>query len=539
MLVAIVAPGFLTNLRESAWSHIMNKQLALYALDVARSLGASYADARLIKTVTETVETGNLFVVYAGESENIGLGIRVMVRGGWGFATARHLTSQGVVFAVTKAVEAAKASSRILNGRVKMAPEKPHQAVWQSPFNIDPFKISTDDKVALLLECEKLMRKNKLVKQTSGLLTFTREKKLFVNTEGSDITQTFITSGCGIDAQAGSDEHYIRSWPNSFGGQYESAGWEMVKRWDLLGNAERVAYEAVAVSKARQCPEMVTDVILGASQLALQIHESTGHPTELDRVFGEEENYAGASFLTPDNLGKLQYGSKIVNLTADATVPHALGTFAYDDDGVSGQRVELVKNGLFVGYLTSRETAHELGLPRSGGMMRATGPGFTPLVRMTNVSLEPGDAGSLQDLIADTKKGILLDSNYSWSIDDRRHNFQFGTEIGWLIKNGKIVEPVRNPSYWGITTNFWNSCDAICGPSEHVFWGIPTCAKGQPCQAIGTGHGAAPARFKNTKVGVAKPAEDKPKGGAHSKSRSGHHHAKLPRHNRHCAGGSK
>ncbi|MBX9951494.1 MAG: TldD/PmbA family protein [Candidatus Obscuribacterales bacterium] len=517
----------------------MNKELALYALDVARSLGASYADARLIKTVTETVETRDLFVVYAADNESIGLGIRVLVRGGWGFATARHLTKKGVVFAVTKAVEAAKASSRLLNGRVKLAKEAAHQAVWQSPFSIDPFKISTDEKVSLLLECEKLMRKTRGVKQTSGLLTFTREKKLFVSTEGSEILQTFLTSGCGIDAQAGVDEHFVRSWPNSFGGQYESAGWEMVQRWDLLGNAQRVAEESVAVSKARQCPEMVTDVILGASQLALQIHESTGHPTELDRVFGEEENYAGASFLTPDNLGKLKYGSKIVNLTANATVPNALGTFAYDDDGVPGQRVELVKNGLFVGYLTSRETAHELGLDRSGGMMRATGPGFTPLVRMTNVSLEPGDAGSLQDLIADTKKGILLDTNYSWSIDDRRHNFQFGTEIGWLIKNGKIVEPVRNPSYWGITTNFWNSCDAICGPSEHVYWGIPTCAKGQPCQAIGTGHGAAPARFKNTKVGVAKPAEDKPKGGAHSKPHSGHHHAKVARHHRHCAGGSK
>lgn len=521
----------------------MNKHLALYALDVARSQGASYADARLIKTVSETVETRDLFVVYAGENESIGLGIRVMVRGGWGFATARHLTPQGVVFAVTKAVEAAKASARILNGRVKLAPEAAHSAVWQSPFSIDPFKVSLSDKIGLLHDSERLMRKARGVRNTSGILTFTRETKLFVSTEGSDIEQTFLSSGCGIDATAGRGENFVRSWPNSFGGQYEMAGWEMVDRWDLLGNARRVGEESVMVSKARQCPEMVTDVILGASQLALQIHESTGHPTELDRVFGEEENYAGASFLTPDNLGKLKYGSKIVNLTADATIPNALGTYAYDDDGVSGQRVELVKNGLFVGYLTSRETAHELGLPRSGGMMRATGPGFTPLVRMSNVSLEPGNAGTIDDLIADTKNGILLDTNYSWSIDDRRHNFQFGTEIGWLIKNGKITEPVRNPSYWGITTNFWNSCDAICGPSEHVLWGIPTCAKGQPCQAIGTGHGAAPARFKNTKVGVAKPAEDKPKGTSHSKgsakAKSGSHHVSLAHHHRHCAGGSK
>lgn len=513
------------------------KSLAIYALDVATGLGASYADVRVITTNTETVETRDKLVVYAGLDESFGIGVRVLYRGGWGFAAVPTFTKRGIETAVRNAIENAKASARVLNGRVRRVAEPKHIDKWSSPFEKDPFAVSLDTKIALLLEAEKLAGKARAVKITSGLLTCTRENKLFLSTEGSDIEQTFVTVGGGIDATAfGNDEYQIRSFPTSFGGQYELGGWERIERWELLNNAQRIGDEAAQVAKAKLCPEMTTDLILGSSQVGLQIHESLGHPSELDRVFGEEENYAGASFLTPDNLGTLRYGSRIVNLTADATVPTGLGTFAYDDEGVSAQRVEIVKDGMFCGYLTSRETAKELGLPRSGGMMRAQGPDFTPLIRMTNVSLEPGQ-GSLDDLIADTKRGILMDTNYSWSIDDRRHNFQFGQEIGWLIKNGKKTEPVRSPSYWGITTKFWGSCDAICGPEEWVLWGIPTCAKGQPCQMVGTGHGASPARFNNIKVGVATPAEDKPKGAARlsrKSAMSATHQAHMRR--RRCGG---
>jgi TldD protein len=243
------------------------------------------------------------------------------------------------------------------------------------------------------------------------------------------------------------------------------------------------------------------DVILDGSQLGLQIHESCGHPAELDRVFGSEANFAGGSFLTTDKLGKFRYGSPIVNLTADATAPFGLGTFGYDDEGVPAQRWDIVKEGVLAGYLTSRETAPRIGLERSQGSMRADGFSRIPLIRMVNVSLQPGEWDP-EALIADTKRGIYMETNRSWSIDQLRYNFQFGTEVGWLIENGKKTKLVKNPTYQGITPEFWGSCDAICGPKHWTLWGTPNCGKGQPQQAMTTGHGASPARFRNVKVGV-------------------------------------
>jgi TldD protein len=248
----------------------------------------------------------------------------------------------------------------------------------------------------------------------------------------------------------------------------------------------------------------VKDIILEGSQLGLQVHESIGHPIELDRVLGTEANFAGMSFLTLDKLGTLKYASDVVNVVADATPAHGpgLGTFAYDDEGVPAQATPIVKAGLFVGYLTSRETAAAVGQARSGGAMRAEGWNRIPLIRMTNISLLPG-TWKLDDLIADTDDGIYMETNRSWSIDDRRYNFQFGTEIGWEIHAGKKTRMLKNPSYGGITTEFWNSCDAICGPEYWTLWGVPNCGKGQPMQAMGTGHGASPARFRKVQVGVA------------------------------------
>jgi len=236
----------------------------------------------------------------------------------------------------------------------------------------------------------------------------------------------------------------------------------------------------------------------------LQIHESIGHPIELDRVLGAEANYAGMSFLTLEKLGRLKYASDIVNVVADATPGHGpgLGTFAYDDEGVPAQATPIIRDGLFVGYLSSRETAAAVGQLRSNGTMRAEGWNRIPLIRMTNVSLLPGK-GTLEDLIASTADGIYMDTNRSWSIDDRRYNFQFGTEIGWEIRGGKITRMLKNPTYTGITTDFWNSCDAIGGPQCWTLWGTPNCGKGQPMQTMGTGHGASPARFRQVQVGVA------------------------------------
>jgi TldD protein len=477
--------------------------IAERAIEIATGLGASYADIRIIDVKQQAIETKNVSLARLATSESLGAGIRVLYRGGWGFASTQSLSKQGITNAVKRAVSVAKASASCVNPPITLAPEPVHRVTWQSPCIIDPFTISTEEKIGLLLECAKIMLAVKGVSLTQAEMSFTREHKLFSSSEGSEIDQTFIRSSCGIVANAvAGDDMQRRSWPNSFGGQHENAGWEMVGKWRLSENAQRVAEEAVALLTAPECPQGTADVIVGGSQLALQIHESCGHPSELDRALGHEANFAGTSFLTPSMLGKLQYGAPIVNIFADATAAAALGGFGFDDDGVQAQCVPLVKDGLFVGYLSSRDTAHLIGLERSGGALRAASADYQPIIRMTNISLQPGQAGSRADLIAATDNGILMDTNVSWSIDDKRYNFQFGTEAGYKIEHGRIVGLLKHCSYGGITTEFWNSCDAICGDSEYVDWGVPNCGKGQPVQTMWTGHGAAPARFRKIKVGV-------------------------------------
>ena len=336
-------------------------------------------------------------------------------------------------------------------------------------------------------------------------LHFRRQEQLFLSTLGSVIRQTRYLTGAGFAAFVFSgDEIQKRSYPSSFGGQYQLRGYELIEELRLVENAPRIAEEAVALHRAEQCPQGVRDLILDSSQLALQIHESIGHPIELDRVLGTEANYAGTSFLTLEQSGRLQYGSEIVNVVADARPEHGpgLGTFGFDDEGVPAQRIDIIRNGRFAGYLASRETAPAVGLARSNGTMRAESWNRIPLIRMTNVSLLPGDQ-SLENLLASTDDGIYMETNRSWSIDDKRYHFQFGCEAGWEIKNGRKTRLLKNPSYSGITTEFWNSCDAIAGRDQWVLWGTPNCGKGQPSQTMGTGHGASPARFRGVKVGVA------------------------------------
>jgi TldD protein len=297
-----------------------------------------------------------------------------------------------------------------------------------------------------------------------------------------------------------------RSYPNSFGGQNQGRGYELIEALKLVENARRTGEEAVALHKADQCPETKGTIILDSSQLGLQIHESIGHPIELDRVLGMEANFAGTSFLTLDKLRTLRYGSELVNVVADARPEHGpgLGTFAYDDEGVAAQCTPIITNGLFTGYLSNRETAAAIGESRSSGTMRAEGWNRLPIIRMTNVSILPGEKPlSFDQLIAGTDDGIFMHTNRSWSIDDKRYNFQFGCEIGWEIKNGKLGRMLKNPSYSGITTEFWNSMDAICSRDQWTLWGTPNCGKGQPMQTMGTGHGAAPARFRKVQIGSA------------------------------------
>jgi TldD protein len=439
------------------------------------------------------------------QSESIGLGIRVLASGGWGFASTDRLTREGVSACAAQAVAIAKASALAKRKEVVMAKEDAFVDSWQSPFRKDPFEIPLENQLDLLLAADSEMRRIKGVTLTETDLQFRKIDSWFASSSGSRIHQRKVISGCGIGATSfQGDEIQKRSYPNSFGGQHSLEGYELVEAVELIKNAPRIAEEAVALHSAAHCPETTGTLILGGSQLGLQIHESVGHPIELDRVLGEEANFAGTSFLTLDKLNKLRYGSDIVNVVADARLEHGpgLGSFAYDDEGVPAQCTDIIKDGEFRGYLSNRETAHLIGLNRSSGAMRTESWNRLPIIRMTNISLKPG-TWKLDNLIADTDDAILMETNRSWSIDDRRYQFQFSTEIGWEIKGGKRGRLLKNPSYSGITTEFWNSCDAICGADEWVLWGTPNCGKGQPMQTMGTGHGASPSRFRNVRIGAA------------------------------------
>jgi TldD protein len=333
-----------------------------------------------------------------------------------------------------------------------------------------------------------------------GSLQFWDTDKWFVSSQGHRIHQHLVESGGGFDATAvGEHETQRRSFPQSFG-QYETGGYEVVRRWDFAGNAERIAEEAAALLRAESCPEGEKTVILEGSQLALQIHESVGHAIELDRILGWEAAFAGTSHLELPRLGSHRYGSEVMQITADATLPGALGTFAYDDEGTPAQRVDIVRDGVWVGVLSGRDSAALAGL-RPGGMVRADGFNRLPMVRMTNVGLLPGDS-SLEEMISATDDGIYMATNRSWSIDDRRLNFQFGCEIGWEIKDGRLGRMLKNPTYTGITPQFWAKLDMLAGEPEWVHWGTPNCGKGQPIQVAHTGHSASPGRFRSVRVGV-------------------------------------
>jgi len=479
--------------------------LAAHSLDIAKLRGASYVDARVMHLRQRDLTTKNGTVGTLAQSESIGIGVRVLANGAWGFASTDRLTKDGVAACAAEAVKIAKASALAKRSDVVMAPEDAHVDSWQSPFLKDPFEIPLEAQLDLLLKADKEMRRVKGVTLTETDLQFRKIDSWFASSIGSRIHQRKVISGCGIVATSyQGDEIQKRSYPNSFGGQHALRGYELVEETDLVKHAPRIAEEAVALHSALQCPRKTGTLILGGSQLGLQIHESVGHPIELDRVLGQEANFAGTSFLTLDKLNKLKYGTELVNVVADARPEHGpgLGTFAYDDEGVPAQCTDIIKDGEFRGYLSNRETAHLVGLARSSGTMRTESWNRLPIIRMTNISLKPGTWRE-PDLIAYTDDGIWMDTNRSWSIDDRRYQFQFSTEIAWEIKGGKKTRMLKNPSYSGITTEFWNSCDAICSKDYWTLWGTPNCGKGQPMQTMGTGHGASPARFRNVNIGTA------------------------------------
>jgi len=475
------------------------KDALKHVLDGIRK-SVDYADVRMLTTRSERIKVKNGSVDSVSDTTSRGIGIRVIVEGSWGFSSSSVVSEEEAAKVAQEAIEIARATRLLKKFDVVLSEEEPAVDTYKTKVVKNPFEIPLEEKTRLLLEADSILRKNQAVKVAEGSMQFHAIDKVFLSTEGADIEQKIIESGAGITATAASNgDVQRRSFPTSWG-DTATRGYEFVLEMDLINNAEKTADEAATLLTAPDCPSGEIDLIIGGSQLALQVHESCGHPTELDRVFGTEASFAGTSFLTVEKMGNYKYGSPEVSIFQDATCEGGLGTFGYDDEGVPAQRTPLVDKGQFVGYLTSRETASKLN-QRSNACMRADGWNRIPLIRMTNINLEPGQ-WRLEDLIRDTKDGILVDSNKSWSIDDKRLNFQFGTEIAWRIKDGKIQGIVKNAVYTGITPEFWGSCDAVCDRDHWHIWGIPNCGKGEPMQVAHVAHGAAPARFRKVRVGV-------------------------------------
>jgi TldD protein len=479
------------------------KDLMLNIMDLARLKKADYADMRIVRRRFEEIEVKNGKVEALTRDEDFGFGIRVLFQGAWGFACSSKVSKREMESVLGKALKIARASSAAGGKAVVLGPGARVADAYKTPIVTDPFDVAVESKIDLLLRADEILRRGRKVKISEAFMGSYKTDKSFASTEGSYIEQEIVECGAGIAATAiEGGEVQVRSYPNSFRGNFATRGYEWVDAMGLPDRAERVAEEAGALLTAKPCPSKVTTLILESSQLALQVHESIGHPIELDRILGTEASYAGTSFLTPERVGQFRYGSEKVSVVADATLPGGLGTFGYDDEGVAAQRVPIISRGMLVNLLTSRETAPRLE-KESNGTMRADGWNRIPLIRMTNINLEPGE-WTLEGMIADTPEGLLLSTNRSWSIDDKRINFQFGTEIGWEIKDGKLGEMVKNPTYTGITPQFWNSCDAVGDRNFWQMWGTPNCGKGEPGQVAHVGHGAAPARFRNVQVGVMK-----------------------------------
>jgi TldD protein len=459
---------------------------------------------RVVRRLEESIaiKSGRVEGVASGESE--GFGVRVLVDGAWGFAASHILTTAEADRVAGEAVRIARASATALRDQTRLDDRPPARGTYETPLEEDPFEVPLETKIADLLKADEAAGRVKGIAFTESSYAAQREWKTFAATDGSLTEQVITHVGSGLEANAiDGDEHQRRSYPDS-GGGWGGGGYELIRRIGLAQHAGPLAEEAIELLTAPQCPSGRFTIILDPSQLYLQVHESCGHPTELDRVFGTEASYAGTSFLTTDKLDEgFRYGSDLVDIVADATAPSGMGTFGWDDEGVAAQAVPLVQNGIFVGYLSSRETAPRIGR-QSGGAMRADGWNRIPLIRMTNINLLPKPGMSLDEIVADTDDGLYLASNRSWSIDDRRLNFQFATEVAYEVKGGKKGRLFKNPTYTGITYEFWRSCDAVGDESSYVMLGTPNCGKGEPGQTGHVGHAVPGARFRNVQVGVGK-----------------------------------
>ena len=477
------------------------EDIARRAVEAALAAGATYADARVMEIRSEAMSARNGVIEALDREERAGVGVRALIGSSWGFFAVPDVGPAAARRAGEQAAAVARASTLVPGADLALTPEKAVTGHWSSDVREDPWAVGLAEKGDLLEGVTRSMLEHGAdLAEASHRIWDTR--KWLVSSEGTSVDQHIVECGAAMSATAvGENETQRRSYPG-IRGQFGTRGWELIRELDLPGNAPRIAAEARELLTADVCPSLDrTDLILGSEQMALQIHESVGHATELDRILGWEAAFAGTSWLELPKLGSLRFGSELMNITADATLPGALGSFGYDDEGTPAHPVDIVKDGIWVGTLSGRDSAALAGLERSGGAVRSEGFDRIPMVRMTNVGLLPGSA-SLASMIEATDDGIFMDTNRSWSIDDKRLNFQFGCEIGWEIKGGKRGKLLKNPTYTAISPKFWGALDMLGGPDEWTFWGTPNCGKGQPQQIGHTGHPSLPARFRGIRVGV-------------------------------------
>jgi TldD protein len=473
---------------------------AARVLDTALARGAEYADVRFETDRTERIEVRNGNVVTLNDGRSAGFGVRALFDGAWGFAASADTSDAGLDAAAARAVEIAKAGARVATHRFAEAPTDAHVDTYATPMVRDPQSVALGERVALLLDAERAVRATPRVRVGRAWLDLWTTEKEFYSTIGSRIAQSLRQTGSGLSALAVDEgDAQERSYPGDIG-LYLGGGWEVVELAALRENAQRIGEEADQLLDAPQCPSGTYDVILGGSQVSLQIHESCGHAAELDRVFGWEANFSGTSFLDPAQLGALKYGSDAVTIVIDNTMPRGFATVGYDDEGSKSVRSDIVRDGVLVGFEMSRDTARRIGR-ESNACVRSENWRGVPMIRMCNLNLLPGNV-PFEGLFDGVERGIYMESNRSWSIDDHRLNFQFGCQIGWEIVRGKKTRLLKNPTYAGVTPHFWNSCDAIADEKSWMPWGTPNCGKGEPMQTGRTAQAASPARFRNVSVGV-------------------------------------
>lgn len=501
-LGAVTLPSWVYEAQAATNLYIdVNKNsLADVALSIAKKLGAAYADIRINRYRLEAVSTREKQVQNVSSGQNFGFGVRVLVKGTWGFAASPIVTAEEVARVTKEAIDIAKANSVFQRRRIELVPTPKVTASWKSSFEKDPFDVPVDDKIQFLLKLNEAAMETKGVTFVNSAMAWVNEQKYLATSNGSRIEQYLIRGNPSFNVTAvdrASGDFQSRASLR----EGQAIGYEYIEKQDWLGDAQLAGEEAVMKLKAKSVDPGKYDLILDPSHLFLTIHESVGHPTELDRALLWEANYAGTSFLTPEKTGKLQFGSKIVNFVADRTQALGLATVGFDDEAVPGQKWHLVKDGTFVDWQTTRDLAPMIGKKSSYGCLHADSWGSVPFPRMPNVSLEPAKENvSADDLIAGVNKGIMIYGRGSYSIDQQRYNFQFGGQTFWEIKNGKKVGMLRDVAYQSRTTDFWGACDGLGGQLTYLVPGSFNDGKGEPGQSNAVSHGCPVARFRNIDV---------------------------------------